>query len=83
MGRAISAIRECDEISQGDFSKKLGVSQSYLCDLENNRKIVSPKKAAEFARILEDSEILFVTLAIDDMLARQGLPYKIRLEKAA
>ena len=83
LGRAISAIRECDEISQGEFAKKLGVSQSYLCDLENDRKIVSPKKAAEFARILEDSEILFVTLAIDDMLVRQGLPYKITLEKAA
>lgn len=83
LGRAVAAIRECNEMSQGEFAKKLCVSQSYLCDLENGRKIVSPKKAAHFARILKDSEILFVTLAIDNLLERQGLPYKITLEKAA
>lgn len=83
LGRAISAIRQCDETRQNDFAKKLGVSQSYLCDLENDRKEVSPKKAAQFAKILEHSETQFVRLAIQDMLIRQGLHYTIELHKAA
>ena|SRR3990167_9625586 len=83
LGKTIAAIRQSDEISQSDFAKKLRVSQSYLCDLEKNRKVISPKKAAEFARILDHSEVLFVTLAIDDMLSRQGLHYRIELHEAA
>ncbi len=83
LGDAIRNTRECDEMSQVNFAKKLGVSKSYLSDLENDRKEVSPKKAAEFARILEDSEAQFVRLAIQDMLIRQGLHYTIELHKAA
>ena len=83
LGKAIRCTRECDEISQADFAKKLGVSKSYLSDLENNRKTVSLKKAAEFARILEDSEKFFVLLALRDMFKRQGLHYEVDLRDAA
>lgn len=82
LGEAIRAIRQCDEIKQIDFAKKLGVTKSYLSDLENDRKEVSPKKAAEFARILGDSEKQFVRLAIQDTLERQGLHYEVHLNAA-
>lgn len=82
LGEAIRAIRLSDDIKQVDFAKKLGVTKSYLSDLENDRKEVSPKKAAEFARILKNSEKQFVRLAIQDMLERQGLYYEVRLEAA-
>lgn len=83
LGGVIRNTRECDEMSQVDFAKKLGVSKSYLSDLENDRKAVSPKKAAEFARILEDSEKQFIRLALQDMFARQGLHYKVEVRDAA
>ena len=77
LGKAIRAIRLSDEIQQGDFAKKLSVSQSYLSDLERNAKEVSPSKAAEFARILQHSEKQFIRLALQDALARSGLHYEI------
>lgn len=83
LGKAIWALRSCDEVSQNAFSKILGVSRQYLCDLEHNRKEVSAKKAAEFAHKLGHSERQFIRLAIQDTLARQGLMYNIELRDAA
>ena len=45
LGMAIRAIRNNDNISQGVFAKKLNITQSYLSDIEHNRKQISPKKA--------------------------------------
>ncbi|OGT40422.1 MAG: hypothetical protein A3E81_00290 [Gammaproteobacteria bacterium RIFCSPHIGHO2_12_FULL_36_30] len=83
LGRAIRAIRHCNEIKQKVFAKKLGVSQAYLCDLEKDRKEVSPVKAAEFARILEHSETQFIRLALQDMFRRQGLHFTVEVHKKA
>ena len=49
LGSAIRSIRLCEEESQTAFAKKLKISTQYLCDLEHNRKIISPKKAKKFA----------------------------------
>lgn len=70
LGAMICCIRECDEISQVAFAKKLGVSRQYLCDLEHDRKAVSAKQAAKFAKILGYSESQFVRLAFQDELDR-------------
>lgn len=83
LGKALKAIRLCDEISQGDFAKQLHVTQSYLSDLEHDRKEISPKKAAEFAKILKHSEKQFIRLALQDILHRKGLNYDIELHEAA
>ena len=52
LGRTLRSIRLGEEESQTSFAKKLGISTQYLCDLEHDRKIVSPKKAKDFAIIL-------------------------------
>jgi len=54
-----------------------------LSDLENNRKEVSPQKAAQFAKILGLSEKQFVRLALQDTLVRKGLHYDVELRDAA
>jgi transcriptional regulator with XRE-family HTH domain len=61
-------------------SKTLQVTQSYLSDLENNRKKISLQKAAEFAKILGQSEKQFVRLAVQDSLARPGLNYQVNID---
>jgi transcriptional regulator with XRE-family HTH domain len=66
LGKAIKTIRLCDEIKQKDFAKLLGVSVSYLSDLEHDRKIVSPRKAYEYAEKLGYSTKEFVRLALQD-----------------
>ncbi|MCF6807250.1 helix-turn-helix domain-containing protein [Thiotrichales bacterium 19S9-12] len=83
LGMAIRTIRTNEEISQGAFAKKLGVTQSYLSDLEHNRKQISPKKAAEFAKILGQSQKQFVRLAIQDTLERSGLHYEVDIRDVA
>ena len=52
LGRLLWAIRESEKISQVDFAKKLGISKQHLCDLEQNRKNISPKLAATYAKKL-------------------------------
>lgn len=79
LGMAIRATREGDEMSQAGFARKLGVTRSYLCDLEKNRKAVSPARAAKFARKLGFSEQLYVRLALQDALRKAGLSYTVEI----
>ena len=83
LGKAVRAIRLSEGKKQGDFAKRLKVTQSYLSDLENDRKEVSSQKALEFARILKQSKKQFVRLALQDALRRQGIHYEIELRDAA
>ena len=82
LGMAIRATREGEEISQAQFARRLGVTRSYLCDLEKNRKTVSPAKAAKFARVLGFSEQEYVRLALQDALRRAGLAYTVEIRAA-
>jgi len=80
-GGLLHSLRLCEEASQIDFADKLGISRSQLCDIEKGRKLVSPKKAIEYARILKNSEILFVQTALQDQLNQVCKPYVVKLEK--
>jgi len=73
LGRAIHAIRMCEEISQVNFANKLGISRQHLCDIEHDRKIVSPKLAAQYATILGQSVSQFIRLSLQAILDRDNL----------
>ena len=45
LGGFILAIRQGEELSQVKFAEMLGMSRQMLCDIEHNRKNISPKKA--------------------------------------
>ena len=79
IGNLLWSIRECEELSQATFSKMLGVSRQYLCDIEHNRRIVSPKTAADFATKLGYSPIQFVRLAVQDEFDKYGLNFDIQI----
>lgn len=81
-GGLIESIRLGEELTLNEFSKKLKISVSHLCDIEKGRKAVSPIRAASFAKILKRSESQFVRLALQDELKRSGLDYNIKLEAA-
>lgn len=83
MARILKSTRLCEEMTQVEFAKKLGISKQNLCDLEKGRRFVSPQLAAQFARRLEDSEKQFVRIALQDLLRRHRLHYAIQLEDAA
>jgi transcriptional regulator with XRE-family HTH domain len=82
LGKSLRAIRLGEEESQTSFAKKLGVSVQYLCDLEHDRKIVSPKKANEFADILGYSPEQFVCLALQDSLNQYNISMHVEVSAA-
>jgi len=82
LGKMVRCIRECDEISLPDFAKKLGISKSHLCDIEQDRKSVSPDRAARFAKILGYSREQFVQLSLQGLVDRGHLRLKVLVEAA-
>ena len=82
LGKAIRSIRQGEGESQIDFAKKLGVSKQYLCDLEHNRKIVSAKKAKQFADILGYSPEHFIALSFQDALEHDGIHMIVEVKAA-
>ncbi|MGQ3890103.1 helix-turn-helix transcriptional regulator [Legionella sp. CNM-1927-20] len=83
LGDYLLAIRQGEEMSQVDFAKLLGVSRQYLCDIEHNRRFISPKMAAEFANKLGYSKNQFVRLCLQDLLNREGLDLSVSVENVA
>ena len=82
LGSAIRSIRLGEEESQTAFAKKLKISTQYLCDLEHNRKMISPKKAKKMAEILGYSPEQFVALAIQDALDRDHIHMLVEIKAA-
>lgn len=83
LGGFILAIRQGEELSQVKFAEMLGMSRQMLCDIEHNRKNISPKKAAEYAEILGYSPKQFIRLCLQDMLNREGFKLNVDLADAA
>lgn len=83
VGLFLKAFREGDDISQVDFAKKLKISRANLCDLEKERKLVSPERAAKFARVLKVPESALVQLALQDLLRAAHLDYRVEIKGAS
>lgn len=80
-GEMLYSLRICQEVSQIEFAEKLGISRSHLCDIEKGRKLVSPQKAAQYAKVLHNSILLFVQTALQDQVNQVNVPYIVKLEK--
>lgn len=79
-GDLISTFRMCDEMSQAEFAQVLGVSDSYLSDIENGEKIVSPETAAAWAASIGYPAPVFVARAFQDQLDRAGVEMRVKME---
>jgi len=76
----LASERLCKEISHAEFARRLGISSANLCDIEKGRKLVSPERAALFAKKLKRLESLWVQVATQDLLRASGLRYRVKLE---
>ena len=83
LGVFLKAMREADEISQIVYAKKLKISRANLCDIEKGRKIVSPERAARFAKVLKLPEYVLIQLALQDLLRAANLKYEVLLNEAS
>lgn len=72
-GKLLESHRLSIDLTQKELSKTLGISASSLCDLERERKIPSPGRAAKIAKKLKVSVKLFVEIALQDQLEAEGL----------
>lgn len=79
IGKFIRAIRMGEEISQVAFAKILGVSKQQLCDIEHDRKPISPKMAAAYANKLGYSQEQFVRLALQSQVDAANLPVVVQI----
>ena len=66
LGKVLRSIRLCDELNLKEFANLLGVSVSYLSDVEHGRKLVSAKKAYEYAEKLGYPVEEFLRLSLQD-----------------
>lgn len=73
LGKTLAAIRQGEDLSQAEFARLLGISRQNLCDIEKDRKSVSPGRAARWAKKLGYSESLFVALALQALVEEEGL----------
>jgi transcriptional regulator with XRE-family HTH domain len=80
LGDTIQAVRMCDEVSQVDLAKRVGLSRQYLCDIEKGRRPVSPDLAVRLARALGYPQALFVRLALQDQLNAAGVHMTVTVE---
>jgi transcriptional regulator with XRE-family HTH domain len=83
LGGLLESIRLTEELSQAAFAKKLGVSASHLCDIEKGRKVVSPERAARFAKVLGRSREQFVRLSLQELVDEAGLKLRVEVVRAA
>src|SRR3972149_6374009 len=79
LGGLLESLRLSEEMSQAVFAKKLRISASHLCDIEKGRKVVSPERAARFAKILGRSQQQFVRLALQELGGEAGPEEKGRI----
>ena len=82
LGGMLWSMRICDKISQFEFAKTLGVSRSHLCDVEKGRKVVSPERAAAWAKLLGFPATVFGKLALQEQLDEAGAKMSVKVEAA-
>jgi DNA-binding XRE family transcriptional regulator len=82
LGSLLLAIRQGEELTQVEFSKLLGISKQYLCDLEHGRRYASPKAASDYAKKLGYNHLQFVRLCLQDMVDRDGIALHVDVKAA-
>lgn len=77
LGDFLRSHRLGEELSQTDFAEFLGISKQRLSDLENNKGNVSIKLCKELAHKIEVPAEWLASLALQDMINKEGLNLKV------
>ena len=79
-GQMLSSLRKCEEMSQTEMARRLGVSTQKLCDVEKGRRFIGVDRALQWANALGQSEFLFVSLLVEDQLRKHGIAVRVMLQ---
>lgn len=80
LGGALKSFRITEELSQAQVANKLGISTTYLSDLENGRRSLSPANAAKYAKRLGMPVSIMVGLALQEQINAAGLKLRVRVD---
>lgn len=80
-GQLVESLRICDEISQADLARKLGVSRQDLNNIEKGRTKVSIERAMKLGKIMGYGEESFARYVVQDMLYEAGLEVEVSFNK--
>lgn len=75
----LRGYRTRENLTQEKLAKKLGVTKSYISDLENQRRYVTVEQAKVFAKKLKEPTALWVETAVQDMLERAGVEGSVKI----
>lgn len=81
-GDLLATFRACEEMNVGEFARVLGVSESYLRDVEARREVVSPSQAAAWGCAVGYPATEFVRRVLQDQLDEAGLGMCVSVEAA-
>jgi transcriptional regulator with XRE-family HTH domain len=73
--KLLGSYRVSEGLTQVELAKKLKLSKCNICDFEKGRKIPSPLKAEEMAKILGDMPAYWVQVVLQDQLTASELNY--------
>lgn len=77
--KMLRSIRECNNMSQMEFSEYLNIPLHYLM-LYETVGVTKIQVAIDIAKKLQYSEKLFVKLALQTIINNHGLNYKVELQ---
>lgn len=78
MAEMLETIRDDLGLTKVEMAKKIGITKQNYNNIVNENATVSVSRAIKFAQLLEDSEKVFVVVAIEDELARaERTEYKV------
>jgi transcriptional regulator with XRE-family HTH domain len=79
VGRVLRQRREQEGATLSEFAERLKISSANLCDLESGRRFPRPQRIVQIATALGlDAEAL-LELALEQLLRREKLTYKVNL----
>jgi transcriptional regulator with XRE-family HTH domain len=73
IGNTIKLLREREGLLQKDFAKKIGISPSYLSQIESDKIVPRYKKIIKICKCLNLEEDTFFYLSIDLSIIRNKL----------
>lgn len=82
-GKFVRDIRECDELSQAELARRMGVSRQFINAVEKDKANVSLDMAIKIASALGYPYEAFVEIFLNDMLRKSGIKKVVHLESKA
>ncbi|WP_151194404.1 helix-turn-helix transcriptional regulator [Cysteiniphilum sp. JM-1] len=79
-GDMVKSLRMCENISQAEMARSIGISRQYLCNIESGERKADVELALKFAEYLKHPKEFFISRLLEDQLYTAGLDYTITLK---